>query len=118
MHQIKDIAVDGEANAATVETALEGTKTRQYHVQGIEPLEVTGTKQRDAVIKVWRDTTLIQEISYKHLLEEETADPRLPDPMIPLDIDLEAGEVLEVGHVSGGTASNMRYAIHYTTSNR
>jgi len=109
----EEVLVNGTANTETTAVLLTGTRAEPKHVRGVRVTEVTGTLQNDARILMYKDTVKIVDMNIVHLLSKSGAGDSYIDRFIPLDLDLAEGESLEVGHVSGSTASNIRYAAEY-----
>lgn len=108
------VAVSGTANVETTETLLRGTEEEPKHVEGLYVTETTGTAQNDATLRVYRNQQRLVDLPIAHLLTDDGGEERPERPWLPLDLELAAGDELSVGHVSGGTPTDLDFGVRYT----
>lgn len=113
MKRYKNVEVEGTASIEASEVLLAGTAAEPKHVDGLWITESTAVENMDATIRVWLNTLLIVNMPLMHLLTDNATSTRYFRPYIELDLDLASGDQLEVGHLSGGTASDMNYCAQY-----
>jgi len=114
MRYYRRVTVTGSANQETLTQALQSTPEEQRRVIEVWVYESTATRNNDAVLRVYVERERIAEMSIKVALDLAST-PTYPHGAlrIPLDVTLEVGESLYVGHVSGSTASNTDWVIVY-----
>lgn len=110
----KYVTVTGTANVEATATLLSATPEEPKRVVELWVYESTGTRQNNAVLRVYIEREKIVELPIGVFLDWGST-PTYPQGAgrIPLDQPLEVGESLIVGHVSGGTASNITWAAVY-----
>ena len=113
MIHYKTANVAGTASVESSTDLLKGTQKEPKFVRGLWFTEYTAAEEKDALIRVYKDTVKIAEFDIRHTLLSFDSDSRQFVPRIPLEIDLAPGETLEVGHLSGGTASDIVYTVEY-----
>lgn len=118
MKYYKDVLVEGTASIESLETLLTGTEAERIHVEALAFVEDTDTEQMDADLRAYRNLEKFIDMSIRNLIPERDTDERHWDPWLDVDIELAAGDVLKVGHVSGGTASDIRVVARYTVARR
>jgi hypothetical protein len=119
MRYYRRVAVGGTANQETLALALQSTPEEQRHVVEVWVYESTTTRNNDAILRIYVERERIAEMSIKVALDLASP-PTYPHGAlrIPLDVTLDIGESLYVGHVSGGTASNTDWVIVYEVVGR
>jgi len=119
MRYYRRVTVAGSANQETLTQALQSTPEEQRHVIEVWVYESTSTRNNDAVLRVYVERERIAEVSIKAALDL-AATPAYPlgALRIPLDVTLDTGESLYVGHVSGAAASNTDWVIVYEVVGR
>lgn len=118
MQRRESTTITGTSDAWEKGTILRGRPGRTRTVQRLLITEVTDTLQGDATIGVWKNNTKVQEFPYAHLLDDNGSNARHSEPSVPLDIPLESDDDLQVGHESGGTASDIAYTAVYREESR
>lgn len=114
MKYYKDVLVEGTASVETVSTLLTGTTAEPKHVEALAFVEDTDTEQMDATIRAYRNLEQFMDFNIRNLIPERGDDDRQWDPWLLVDVALKAGDELKVGHVSGGTATDLRVIARYT----
>lgn len=109
----KTEAVAGYASEERTTDILTGTVEEPKFVRKLMFTEYTATENMDALIRVFKNTVKIAEIPLYHFFAVFDAATKIAMAEIELDIELATGDKLEVGHLSGGTASNIRYTVVY-----
>ena len=110
----ESVHVNGTANTEVVEEILTSTEEEHKFVDAIAFIEDTATEQHDAVLVAYIEREKIMEVPISQNLQSWDSDVRMKfDPFYPLGHDLPVGQSLRVGHVSGGTASNVYYTVRY-----
>lgn len=106
--------VFGTANTETVLTAVTSTEEEKKKVVDLFIYECTGTIQNDAIIRVYVERERIAELPIR-MFTDNTTNHVYPNGAgrLPLNVDLPVGQSLKVGHLSGGTASNLVFVIVY-----
>lgn len=114
MKYYKDVAVAGTASTEILATLLTGTAAEPKHVEAIAFVESTDTEQVDAQLRGYRNLEQFFNANILNLVPEVGDDARKWSPWLEVDIELRAGDVLKVGAVSGGTATDLRVIARYT----
>ena len=109
----KTITVSGTASTETVSEIIRSTDVEHVHVLGLWFAEVTATRQGDATIRCYIEREKIEEIPYQMFLSGTSSLDVVTKPYIPIDVSLDVGQALSVGHVSGATASDFKYTVEY-----
>lgn len=107
------VEVAGTLGVETVDTLLTSTRAEPKRLVGIFATEYTATENDDARIRVYLERERIVDISIRHLISAFDTSARCVAPWIPLDLLIPEGETVKVGHVSGGTASDIVYTAAY-----
>jgi len=115
MIRYKQFSQAGTASVLKKSTPLTGTKTEPKRITALRWVEVTATEENDAVISIYKNQNLICEFDIRLSFIVFDAAPCNFERKIPLDIQLNEGNELTVGHTSGGTASDMLYNLEYET---
>lgn len=118
MKYYKDVLVSGTASIESLETLLTGTEAERIHVEALAFMEDTDTEQIDADLRAYRNLEKFIDMSIRNLVPEVGNDTRAWNPWLEVDIQLDPGDKLEVGHVSGATASDIRVVARYTVGRR
>ena len=113
MRYYKSKVVTGTANKETLEEILTSTATEKYHITKLYATETTSTLQNDAYIRVYIERERVVDIPIVHWLDNITTSSRTMVPYIELDITLDVGESLYIGHESQATASDYVYTVEY-----
>ena len=110
----ESVHVDGTANSETLETILTSTEEEHKMIDAVVFIEDTATEQHDAEIVAYIEREKIMDVPISQNLTSFDNDTRLSTNLwYPLGHDLPVGQSLKVGHVSGGTASNVYYTVRY-----
>lgn len=119
MKLYKSAKVAGTISTEETTDLLTGTDAEPKHVDGIYFTEYTaGGENHDATIRVFKDTVKIAEIYLYHFAQAFDSDVYADGRFLELDVDLPAGVKLEVGHLSGATASDIAYTAKYEVGRR
>ena len=116
MIMTKTITVSGVANQEVTKTILTSTESNKWRINRIWVTEVTATLQNDAILRFYRDLYLLTDFAYNNFLTSYTSGVSNIPRVLQLDVDLPVGSEFHVGHVSGGTASDIQYTIEYESS--
>ena len=115
MIQTKTITINGTANKETLQDILTSTVDEKYHVISVLITEVTSTPNNDAMIEAMIDRKTIHQIPIYQFNESASSATRYYPSELPIDVDINVGSTLQVGHVSGATASNITYTVKFET---
>jgi len=107
------ITVNGTANTEVIDTLVTSTQTEKKHINRMIFTEVTGTAQNNAVIYAYVAQKRIVNMPIQHFLMKAGASDRPSMEWLNLDFDLPVGQSLDVGTVSGATASNFIFTVEY-----
>ena len=107
------ITVAGTASVEKLAALVSGTQASKKRVKRLFFTETTGTLQHDATIRAAVGTETIVDFWYPHFLLTNVSDNRVVNPGIELDLELDVGETLKVGVVSGATASDFKITAQY-----
>jgi len=110
----KRIYIAGSANTETIQAALTSTPEEPKRVVEVWCIEASATKQNDAVIRVYVERERVAEVCIRQFTDMAST-PVYPQGcgVIPLDITLDVGETLYIGHYSYATGSNIDYVVVY-----
>lgn len=114
MFNYEEVSVSGVINSRTLENGVTSTQEQPKHIESVTVTEVTGTPNNDAILEFWVETERVCEMAIVHTLLDAASSDRNWKPEIELNLDLPVGQTLKVGHVSGGTASDVRFNIKYS----
>ena len=110
----ESVHVDGTANSETLETILTSTEEEHKMIDAVAFIEDTATEQHDAEIVVYIEREKIMDVPISQNLIAFDSDTRLSTNLwYLLGHDLPVGQSFKVGHVSGGTASNIYFTVRY-----
>ena len=113
MLRTKTLEVSGTGSIEATSEILVGTAEEPKHVTRLFAYETTTALNNDAVVRAYREQVRIVDFDIR-VFFDQAATPLLTRPIeIPLDLDLAAGQALDVGHVSGTTASDMVFVVEY-----
>ena len=113
-NRTKDWTQAGSANVITKIVALTGTAAEPKTVKTLRWTEYTAAgEQNNATLVVYKDQLQITEFNISHKLQAFDVDSSAIPRKLELNIELDDGEELTVGHLSGSTASDLRYNLEY-----
>ncbi len=114
MFLYKYVTVDGATSDEDLETILTSTAEESFHVDALMFLETTATENHDAVLRAYLERERILDFPLAFFLQAADSDTRLAiDQWIVIDEPLPVGQSLKVGHLSGGTLSEMKVVCRY-----
>lgn len=117
MYLYEYVKVTGVISDEKLETLLTSTAEEPKHIESLCFVEVTGTLQRDAIVRAYIERERILDIPYYNMLEDMADDIRLESMVwIPIGEDLPVGQALKVGQLSGTTASDFDVVVRYTVT--
>jgi len=109
------IHIDGAANEETTETIITSTEEEPKHIEGVAFYEDTAVENLDARLAMYIEREKIVDAPIAQNQRSHDSDVRLNfDPFFPIGHDLPVGQSFKVGHISGGTASDMWYTVRYS----
>jgi hypothetical protein len=110
----KRIYIAGSPNTETLQAALTSTPEEPKRVVEVWCIEAATTKQNDALIRIYVERERVAELCIRQFTDMSSA-PTYPQGhgVIPLDITLDVGETLYIGHYSYSTGSNIDYVVVY-----
>lgn len=109
----KSLTITGTASTETIDEIIRSTDIEHVHVRGVYFTEVTGTRQGDATLRCYIGREKIEEIPYSTFLDGSASHLVVITPYIEINTDLDVGQAMYVGHVSGGTASDFTFTVEY-----
>jgi hypothetical protein len=110
----KYTTVTGTSGGETTAASVASTDVEPKHVSKIYVYESTITKNNDAIVRVYVERERIVDAPIRMFLDQaSTPTYPLAAGVFEVDFDLPVGQTLYVGHVSGGTASNVTFVIEY-----
>lgn len=106
--------VTGVSNQEVLEKLLTSTEEENKVLKGIFVTETTATENNDARIRLYLEREKLIDFDIRHLISaQDNASRQTENPYIPVNVDIPVGQTIQVGHVSGGTASNVSYTVVY-----
>jgi len=108
------IEVPGVANTEVTKVFLTSTEEEPKRIKRLFVYESTGTRQNDAIVRVYIERERIAEFPIAMFLDQST-NQLYPQGagVIDIDVELPVGQSLIVGHVSGSTPSNITFVAEY-----
>lgn len=109
------VAVDGTANAETLESILTSTEEEKKTILMLWFVEVTtAAEENDAQIAAYIEREQIVDAPIEMFLNQDgAAASQLRNRVLNLNHVLPVGQTLKVGHTSGATASDIEYMVAY-----
>lgn len=110
----KTVEVYGTANQEVIAIGLVSSEIERYRINNIKVYEFTSTRNNDAYIRLYVDRERFTEIPIRVFTDQST-NFNYPNGAgeIIVDRELQVGETLYLGVVSGSTASNVTFVIEY-----
>lgn len=110
--------VAGTLSEITLTTILTSTPDAPLHLLGFFATEYTAVENDDARIYLWLQREQIVDISIQHLVSAFDTSARCEQPFVPVDLVIPPGQSVKIGHLSGGTASDIVYTVVYNITGR
>jgi len=109
------VTVSGTANTETTKTLVTSTEEEPKKLLKLYVMEDTSSQQNDAIIRIYIERDRIIEFPIKVLTQRYASAEAYPEGAgeITLDRELPVGQDLIVGHLSGGTASDVIFVVEY-----
>lgn len=110
----KTVEVYGTANQEVIGIGLVSSEIERYRINNIKVYEFTSTLNNDAYIRLYVDRERFAELPIRTFTDQAST-PTYPNGagVIEVDRELNVGETLYLGVVSGSIASNITFVIEY-----